>query len=618
MGVTKSNQNNIKSPLGNSLALFVDYNDNQLKLKDIRGNVQGITDYVTGIPSGVLQLENGVPLDSTYRAVQDQNGNNSPLYMSLNGITAIGTGGIMTNTVFGSESFLYNSTGYENTILGWANAFSYSDMPLEFSGYGNVYAGTFNFSPNNAIRNVFIGYAIFNNSDTTTINCTDNIFIGQVADTITGVNDNNILIGGGIGNNSITLNCIGIGFDMFATSGASNSISIGLNNFYQTSGNNSIVIGRGNNYCVGTGQYNQSVNDISLGGDVLRSYASKFSTNNITIKTNSNGGFRNYPSNTQNSVNISSAADSTNLFGVQLGGYAIGNINRIQTTVDQTCTFVGSTYRESGANLPVINPRNITAIGAYILDSALSENSVLIGLFTGYGFSEQGGISNNVLIGQEIIGYKDWSVFPEGGYNINNSTIISTKQGATQGVPVTTVYTVQNYTALGFCTRSGLRTNTNNTLIGATTLTSAGLSTKSNCTSIGYNALRAMTSGTGNSTAIGSGALLTETTGINNTAIGATTVSGPTSQTHTLVGQGITNSVTTTAGVTIIGQGISNSSAGTGALILGKSAANTAATRAVIGSASVNAGAITVESLVSNTTWTVRINGTEYKMLLRA
>jgi len=618
MGVTKSNKNNIKSPLGNSLALFVDYNDNQLKLKDISGNVQDITDYVTGIPAGVLQLENGVPLDSTYRAVQDQNGNNSPLYMSLNGITAIGTGGIMTNTVFGSESFLYNSTGYENTILGWANAFSYSDMPLEFSGYGNVYAGTFNFSPNNAIRNVFIGYAIFNNSDTTTINCTDNIFIGQVADTITGVNDNNILIGGGIGNNSITLNCIGIGFDMFATSGASNSISIGLNNFYQTSGNNSIVIGRGNNYCVGTGQYNQSVNDISLGGDVLRSYPSKFSTNNITIKSHSNGGFRNYPSNTQYSVNISSDADSTNLFGVQLGGYAYGNVNRIETTVDQTCTFIGSQYRESGANLPVINPRNITAIGAYIIDSALSENSVLIGKFTGYGFSEQGGISNNVLIGQGIIGYKDWSVYPEGGYNINNSTIISKNQGATQGISVTTVYTVQAFTALGFGTRSSLRTNSYNTLIGATTLTSGGLSTKSNCTSIGYNALRAMTTGTGNSTAIGSGALLTETTGVNNTAIGATTVSGPTSQTHTLVGQGITNSVTTSAGVTIIGQGISNSSAGTGALILGKSAANTAATRAVIGSASVNAGAITVESLVSNTTWTVRINGTEYKMLLRA
>ena len=49
--VTKSQKQNIKSPDGNSLALFVDGNDGDLKLKDVRGNVQKITEYLPSIPA---------------------------------------------------------------------------------------------------------------------------------------------------------------------------------------------------------------------------------------------------------------------------------------------------------------------------------------------------------------------------------------------------------------------------------------------------------------------------------------------------------------------------------------------------------------------------------------
>ena len=44
--VTKSSKSTITSPSGNSLAIFVDGSDNQLKLKDVRGNVQLISDYI--------------------------------------------------------------------------------------------------------------------------------------------------------------------------------------------------------------------------------------------------------------------------------------------------------------------------------------------------------------------------------------------------------------------------------------------------------------------------------------------------------------------------------------------------------------------------------------------
>lgn len=45
--VTKSQKQNIKSPDGNSLALFVDGNDDIIKVKDVRGNVEFVSNYLT-------------------------------------------------------------------------------------------------------------------------------------------------------------------------------------------------------------------------------------------------------------------------------------------------------------------------------------------------------------------------------------------------------------------------------------------------------------------------------------------------------------------------------------------------------------------------------------------
>jgi hypothetical protein len=40
--------------------------------------------------------------------------------------------------------------------------------------------------------------------------------------------------------------------------------------------------------------------------------------------------------------------------------------------------------------------------------------------------------------------------------------------------------------------------------------------------------------------------------------------------------------------------------------------------QAVFGSAGTNAGAVTTEAVTSDATWSVRINGTAYKILLKA
>jgi|688.fasta_scaffold27143_8 hypothetical protein len=49
--VTKSSANNIKSPDGNSLAVFVDGDDDVIKVKDVRGNVQDLSDYIVIPPT---------------------------------------------------------------------------------------------------------------------------------------------------------------------------------------------------------------------------------------------------------------------------------------------------------------------------------------------------------------------------------------------------------------------------------------------------------------------------------------------------------------------------------------------------------------------------------------
>jgi hypothetical protein len=68
--VTKSGKNNIVSPNGNALAIFVDGVDGILKLKDINGNIQKLTDFLSIPPTTInyglfSQIENSTPITAT-------------------------------------------------------------------------------------------------------------------------------------------------------------------------------------------------------------------------------------------------------------------------------------------------------------------------------------------------------------------------------------------------------------------------------------------------------------------------------------------------------------------------------------------------------------------------
>jgi hypothetical protein len=94
--VTKSGKSNITSPNGNSLAVFVDGLDNELKLKDVRGNVEKLSDYIPQNPIIVppsinyglfAQTENSVPVTATTQELSLINGGVGSLIIPANGFS---------------------------------------------------------------------------------------------------------------------------------------------------------------------------------------------------------------------------------------------------------------------------------------------------------------------------------------------------------------------------------------------------------------------------------------------------------------------------------------------------------------------------------------------------
>ena len=93
--VTVSEKNNITSPNGNSLAIFVDGVDGKIKIKDVRGNVQMLSDYVGVIPivpstlnyGLYAQTENSVPVTATTEELSLINGGVGSLVIPANGFS---------------------------------------------------------------------------------------------------------------------------------------------------------------------------------------------------------------------------------------------------------------------------------------------------------------------------------------------------------------------------------------------------------------------------------------------------------------------------------------------------------------------------------------------------
>jgi hypothetical protein len=155
-----------------------------------------------------------------------------------------------------------------------------------------------------------------------------------------------------------------------------------------------------------------------------------------------------------------------------------------------------------------------------------------------------------------------------------------------------------NNTAVGISALYANTTGNYNTAFGDNAM--ANNTTSTNNAAFGRQALKGNTTGAGNSS-FGTGSLSFNTTGVSNVAVGENALSSNT-----------TGSKNSALGSSTVSGNF------TGSVILGHLASATADNQFVVGSSTTNAGAVATETITPNRTWTVRINGANYKIPLLA
>jgi hypothetical protein len=127
--VTLSSQNDISSPNGNSLALFVDGTTGIMQVKDIMGNIQPISDYTTPF------LYSATFFDTT-------------LQTNAGATTA---NQVLINSTQSASGFTLNGDS-SVTILNTANYFLTCSLQLAFTGGASNYNVTVWFTINDVIE----------------------------------------------------------------------------------------------------------------------------------------------------------------------------------------------------------------------------------------------------------------------------------------------------------------------------------------------------------------------------------------------------------------------------------------------------------------------------------
>lgn len=204
----------------------------------------------TPLSTGILQIQNGVAIDSTLRNVTDQNGTASPLRLSTNSVTNTGSGNVSTNTSFGNSALFSNTTGANNT------AFGFSALFFNLTGNQNTAFGT-NAASNNTTgsANTSIGWQslLFNqtgsenvaignraNYGTSGQSATGNVAVGNLA-LLFNYGSSNVAIG----NESLRFNTTGLNNSALGAYTASGNFSgsVILGYLATATANNQFVVG---------------------------------------------------------------------------------------------------------------------------------------------------------------------------------------------------------------------------------------------------------------------------------------------------------------------------------------------------------------------------------------
>jgi hypothetical protein len=305
----------------------------------------------------------------------------------------------------------------------------------------------------------------------------------------------------------------------------------------------------------------------------------------------------------------------------------------------------GSAFASDAANLFWDDTNNRLGVGTNAPTSALevASDAKINGLTVGLG---GGAITSNTAFGSGALeanttGANNVAI---GDSALSSNTIGGSNVAIGREAALNNISGAGNF-ALGFNSLLLNTTGSNNVAIGSYSLFRNTASnnvaigrdaaftntTGTGVTAIGYQALRVST-GVDN-TAVGFQAGATMTTGTQNTALGALSLSGVSGARNTAIGYSALAANTGAFNTAVGRQALSNNTSGnsnsalgegcqsgnfSGSVILGKDAASSASNQFVVGSAGTNAGAVTTETITADTTWTVRINGANYKIPMLA
>jgi hypothetical protein len=603
MAVTKSGQNNLTSPDGNGLALFVDINDGGLKMKDINGNIENVGTYVFNRPldAGVLMMDNGLALSSTLAVVQDQNNSDSRLYLATNQVTA---GKVITNTALGVDALLGITTGGQNTAIG------YNALKAATEEFGNIAigSGAMSLSYGEDTYNTAIGY----NALTPTQNLDTNNY--------------GIAIGSYAMNESYQYHSVAVGTNAMRNTGW-NGESGARNNYNVAIGENafrdnlqvteSIGIGKDVGYYEGT--YKNINTSILLGksvfgGDIAGAYSgnnimigNEVGYNGVTIGSTIAMGYQamyqNYYSiqdiaiGYQAMYGVASAGDGTTSTdgNIAIGYQALYNSSSDELNIGISSGNIAIGYQAlygTGA----IARAYVIAIGYQSALSPIAEDPV-------------NHLASPIVIGNNA-----------GTYAPSNSIFVGSEAGGNaQGITNIGVgyralkqATGTENVAFGSNALPVLTTGNQSTAFGTNALLSATTSTQN--TAVGYSALSGVTTGAGLNVGVGSQVATALTTGIQNVYVGALATASDVSNYNVVIGA---SAIGTGSNNTLVGQGASTGGF-SGSIILGKGATATGNNQFVVGSTGTPVGTLATEAVVSDRSWSVIINGTAYKVLLKA
>jgi hypothetical protein len=357
------------------------------------------------------------------------------------------------------------------------------------------------------------------------------------------------------------------------------------------------------------------------------------------IATNTAVGFESLSANTSGSLNSafgyrSLKANTTGANNTCIGHFSAGsNTTGGNNTAVGVNTFfflsTGSSNTAIGISAlqSISTQNNNTAVGQSALQNNTASNNTAVGF--------EAALTNTSATGITAIGYQSLRLSTGANNTALGGTALTANTTGTSNTAIGFQSLLSNTTgientAIGLNSlvfnvsgsyntaigRGSLQANTignNNTAVGFTALVS---NTAGNNTAVGFEAANANTSGI--VTAIGYRALKANTTGFANTAIGSSTlVLNTTGNGNTAIGVDSLGSQTTANSNTAIGTGTQSGNFDA-SVIIGREATATAANQFVVGSVTYPAGAVATEVLVSDRSWAVRINGTAYKILLKA